>query len=147
MWSSLLENPGSLVVFQGPQSYISPSWYRGKTTHGRVVPTWNYVAVHVYGHAVVIEDRAWLLRHVTQLTAKQESEQPNPWRVTDAPAQYLRKMLDAIVGLEIPIVRMEGKWKVSQNRTRDDRLGIVAGLNERATPGVTMAALMEATLD
>ena len=119
----------ALVVFQGPQSYISPSWYPSKHAHGQAVPTWNYAVVHAYGSPRFIEDADWLLAHVSELTDAHEASQKLPWRVTDAPADYIDRMLRQIVGIEIPITRLEGKWKMSQNRTPADRLGVVAGLN------------------
>lgn len=122
----------ALVIFQGPQSYISPSWYPSKHAHGQAVPNWNYAVVHAYGPLKFIEDRDWLLANVTELTTTHESSQKLPWQVTDAPADYVDKLLTQIVGVEIPITRLVGKWKMSQNRPPGDRLGVAAGLSAKA---------------
>src|SRR5215203_308020 len=118
----------SVVVFQGPEAYITPSWYASKREHGKVVPTWNYAVVHAHGTPRAIEDPDWLYALVTELTDSQESRRPAPWKVTDAPADYVRATLGAIVGIEIPVTRLVGKWKASQNRSEADRAGVAAGL-------------------
>jgi transcriptional regulator len=127
------ETTGSeaLVIFQGPQAYVTPSWYPSKHAHGQAVPTWNYAVVHAYGPPRFIEDRDWLLANVTELTNAHEATQKLPWQVTDAPGDYIDKMLALIVGAEIPIARLVGKWKMSQNRPPGDRLGVVAGLGSK----------------
>jgi len=117
-----------LAIFHGPEDYISPGWYPSKRETGKVVPTWNFVTVHAWGPPRVIDDVSWLRRQVEDLTDMHEARQPTPWRVEDAPADYLATMLNAIVGVEIPIARIEGKWKMSQNRSDSDRAGIRAGL-------------------
>jgi transcriptional regulator len=148
MWRSLASGGGLLVIFQGPQAYVSPNWYAGKAEHGKVVPTWNYAVVHARGQGRAIEDRAWLTQLLTDLTDIHEARQASPWRVDDAPADYLDTMLEAIVGFEIPITRLSGKWKVSQNRSVDDRQGVVAGLRQAGdAPSADMAALVAGTLD
>ena len=114
----------SIVSFQGPQAYITPSWYPGKQQHGMVVPTWNYAVVHAHGHATLIRDRDWLLTHVSELTNLQEGRRADPWQVSDAPAAYIERMLGAIVGVEIRVERLEGKWKASQNRMDIDRRAV-----------------------
>jgi transcriptional regulator len=119
----------ALVIFQGPQAYITPSWYPSKHAHGQAVPTWNYAVVHAYGTPRFIEDHAWLLANVTELTNLHEAPQKLPWQVSDAPADYIDSMLARIVGIEIPIGRLVGKWKMSQNRPPADRLGVIAGLS------------------
>jgi transcriptional regulator len=136
--------PGpSVAVFQGAQAYISPSWYPTKRAHGKVVPTWNYAVVHAHGVPRAIESRDELLTIVTRLTQTHEADSAVPWAVTDAPADYIDQMLKAIVGIEIPIERWAGKWKASQNRSAPDRLGTVAGLQQRGDPqSVAMAALV-----
>jgi transcriptional regulator len=131
VWQSFSKNVNSVVIFQGPQAYITPSWYPSKHAHGKAVPTWNYAVVHAHGLPRAIEDREWLLRHVNQLTDVQESEQALPWKVSDAPPDYIDKMLRSIVGIEVPITTLFGKWKVSQNRPTPDKLGTVAGLLAR----------------
>lgn len=123
-----------LAVFQGPQAYVTPSWYPSKRETGQVVPTWNYAVVHAYGPLVVHDDREWLRTLVTRLTDQQEAALPQPWRVDDAPADYLNRMLGAIVGIEIPIDRLVGKWKVSQNRNTADRSGVAEGLGALYDP-------------
>lgn len=119
-----------LVVFHGAEGYVSPGWYPSKREHGQVVPTWNFVAVHASGPPRLVDDAAWLRGLVEQLTDAHEAGRSTPWRVDDAPADYLARMLGAIVGLEIPIARLEGKWKLSQNRSAADREGVAAGLRE-----------------
>jgi transcriptional regulator len=126
--TDLWEGGQALVIFQGPQAYVSPSWYSSKAEHGKVVPTWNYVAVHAWGVARVIDDAAWLRRLIEDLTVAQEQHRPNPWAVGDAPEDFIDTMVKAIVGIEIPIDRIEGKWKVSQNRSEPDRRGVAEGL-------------------
>ncbi|SFG65350.1 negative transcriptional regulator, PaiB family [Duganella sp. CF458] len=128
-----------LVVFQGPEAYISPSWYPSKTTSHKVVPTWNYAMVQVRGAARVVEDAAWLRRQLGDLTTMQEHGLPEPWAVSDAPPDFVEGLLKAIVGIEIPIASIVGKWKVSQNRSSADAEGVAAGLRSRAAP---MAALV-----
>ena len=130
-----------LVVFQGDECYISPSGYATKAEHGKVVPTWNYVAVHAYGDLRVIDDPDWILAQVSALTAANESALPQPWRVTDAPADYIEKMLGAIVGIEITITRLLGKWKVSQNQPAVNRASLIAALERTGDP---MAGLIRA---
>ena len=131
VWSRFAQTPESVVVFQGPQGYITPSWYPAKREHGKVVPTWNYAVVHAHGTPRAIEDQDWLLALVTELTNANESREQKPWRVTDAPAEYVQAMLGAIVGIEIPLRTLTGKWKVSQNRSAEDRAGVAAGLDAR----------------
>jgi len=128
VWRSFSTTQASLVVFQGPQGYITPSWYPSKQAHGKVVPTWNYAVVHAHGQPRVIDDPAWLLHHVGQMTHGHETPRPAPWQVGDAPADFVDSLLRAIVGIEIPISRLVGKWKVSQNRPAADRAGVVDGL-------------------
>ena len=118
----------ALVVFQGPQAHVSPSWYPSKRVHGKVVPTWNYVIVQARGRARTIDDPAWLLEQTATLTAAAEKDQADPWTVADAPADFIRAQLKGIVGVEIAVDRLEGKWKVSQNRSREDRVGVADGL-------------------
>ena len=142
--AALREGAEALVIFQGPQAYISPAWYPGKAEHGKVVPTWNYVAVHAWGTPRVIDDPAWLRRLVGDLTDRHEHGRPNPWSIDDAPEDFIATMLKAIVGIEIPIDRIEGKWKVSQNRSEPDRRGGVEGL--RAEGNEVMAKLIEKAL-
>jgi transcriptional regulator len=118
----------TLVVFQGPEAYITPSWYAAKKEHGRVVPTWNYVVVQARGTPRLIDDPGWIRTQIGELTASQENRRAEPWKVTDAPEPFIAGQLGAIVGVEIPIAAIEGKWKVSQNRSAADRKGVEEGL-------------------
>jgi transcriptional regulator len=118
----------ALAIFQGPEAYITPSWYATKRATGKVVPTWNYVAIHAYGTVEFFDDRERLRDVVTRLTERQETPRAEPWAVTDAPADFTQGMLNGIVGFALPIARLEGKWKMSQNRPAEDRAGVIAGL-------------------
>jgi transcriptional regulator len=147
VWREFSKDVDALVVFQGAQAYISPSWYQTKQEDGKVVPTYNYMVVHAYGAMKVIEDAVWLRALVGRLTDRYESTQAAPWKVADAPNDYVEKMLSAIVGIEIPIGKLIGKWKVSQNRSAVDRAGVVTGLQELGDEKTTaMAAAVQATL-
>ncbi len=121
----------AVAVFQGAATYISPNWYPSKKEHGKVVPTWNYAVVHAHGRPRVFDDPDRLMGHLSQLTDGQESEQISPWKVSDAPQEYTLRMIKKIVGIEIPITSLVGKWKVSQNRTTADRDGVVDGLKSQ----------------
>jgi transcriptional regulator len=132
MWRHFGSTVEVLAIFQGPQSYITPSWYPAKQAGGKVVPTWNYAVVHAYGQPKAIEEPDWLHAHVTQLTSEHESQRAEPWHVSDAPRDYVEQMIKGIVGLEMTITRIQGKWKVSQNRAIADRLGVAAGLRAAA---------------
>lgn len=133
-WRDFTPSVEALAIFSGPQHYISPSWYPEKTETGKVVPTWNYVLVHAYGHLKVIEDAAWLMEHLKSLTNIHEAAMPAPWKVSDAPADYVQSLIKGIVGLELPIERIEGKWKVSQNQSERNRVGVAEGLEGLETP-------------
>lgn len=128
VWRVLGAEVPSVVAFQGPQAYITPGWYPGRDDHGQVVPTWNYVVAHAHGVARVVDDRAWMLSMLDRLTDAQESARPQPWRVADAPAAYIDSLLRGIVGIEIPIDRLEAKRKASQDEALADRIGTVQGL-------------------
>jgi transcriptional regulator len=125
-----------LVIFKGPDSYISPSNYATKAEHGKVVPTWNYTAVHAYGELRLIDDADWLLAQLKALTAEHEAGLPRPWTVDDAPADYIGKMLGAIVGIEISIDRLVGKWKVSQNQPAVNQASLIAALDGQPMAGL-----------
>ena len=131
----------ALAIFHGPEHYVSPAWYPAKQEHGRVVPTWNYVVAHAHGVARAVEDRAWLLDMLHRLTEAHESSRPAPWSVGDAPTEFIDQMLGAIVGIEIPIDRLEGKCKASQDEAMPDRLGTVRGLREQ--PGAEAGAVAD----
>jgi len=127
----LAECTEALLIFQGPEAYITPNWYPSKAEHQKVVPTWNYAVVHAYGRPEAMQDPHWLRRHVGELTAQQERTEARPWEVTDAPASFIDGMVRGIVGFRFAIARLEGKWKMSQNRAMPDREGVVAGLRAR----------------
>ena len=134
----------ALAIFQGPQRYVTPSWYPTKAETGKVVPTWNYVVVHAYGPLRFVEDPAWLLAHVARLTARHEEGRERPWQVSDAPEDYIAGLVRGIVGFELPVTRLAGKWKVSQNRGEADRAGVTTGLRADADPAsAAMADLIE----
>ncbi|HEV7318968.1 MAG TPA: FMN-binding negative transcriptional regulator [Ensifer sp.] len=120
----------AMATFSGPDAYISPSWYASKREHGKVVPTWNYVAVHAYGEAEFFSDEDRLLDIVTRLTNRHEAGRSEPWRVDDAPPVFIKAQLRGIIGLRLPIDRLDGKRKMSQNRSAEDRAGVAAGLKE-----------------
>lgn len=127
-WKLLAETGKALVVFQGPYSYVTPSWYESKKEHGKVVPTWNYVIVQVRGTVRIHEDAGWLRDHVGALSDAHEQGRSEPWAVSDAPESFIAGQLKGIVGFEIEIAEIEGKWKVSQNRPVPDRVGVASGL-------------------
>lgn len=141
-WRDLAAVEECLVVFQGPQDYVTPSWYATKQETGKVVPTWNYATVHAWGRPRVTEDVEWLRQNIEELTHAREQGRPAPWKVDEAPADFIAAQLRAIVGIEIPISRMEGKWKVSQNRPEADRYGVITGLREQGPASEPMARLV-----
>ncbi|MEY4749055.1 MAG: hypothetical protein RIQ60_1269 [Pseudomonadota bacterium] len=148
VWRELGPATPSVVMFSGPQAYITPGWYPGKAEHGRVVPTWNYVVAHAHGVARVVEDRAWLLDMLARLSHAHEADRPTPWRLDEAPADYIEPLLRAIVGIEIPIERLEGRLKASQDEALADRIGSVAGLRERCCgDDGRMAELVQQAID
>lgn len=128
VWQRLQHGARVLAIFQGPDAYVSPSWYRTKEETGRVVPTWNYLAVHAEGYARSIEDPAWLHRHLRQLTKQHEANMDEPWAVDDAPPDFTERLVQAIVGIEIEIETLTGKLKASQNQPERNRTGVKAGL-------------------
>jgi transcriptional regulator len=136
----------ALVTFVAADAYVSPGWYATKAETGKVVPTWNYVAVHARGTARTFDDPARLLALVSALTDRHEGDRPAPWKVSEAPASYVEGMLRAIVGVEIAIETLEGKWKMSQNRSTADRRGVIAGLSE-GDPAARRAALIMRNLE
>ena len=143
VWKSFSSTINSVVIFQGAESYITPSWYPSKHEHGKAVPTWNYAVVHGHGIPRAIEDCDWLLEHLTQLTNTHEAQQALPWKVSDAPQEFTERLMQAIVGIEIPIAKLVGKWKVSQNRPEPDKIGVVAGLLHRGdSQSKAMASLV-----
>jgi len=144
VWQALAERVSSVAVFTGPQAYVSPNWYPSKHEHGKAVPTWNYTTVHAHGVAQANDDPARVLAIVTRLTQVHEASQSQPWKVADAPADYIADLLKAIVAIEIPVQRWVGKCKASQNRPVSDQQGVVAGLSgQGGEAGAHMAALMQ----
>ena len=144
VWQQFLEGKQSVVVFQGPQAYISPGWYPSKSEHGMVVPTWNYAVAHAHGTPSVVHDAAWLLDVLSRLTTAHEALQRLPWKVSDAPRDFIDKLLGAVVGIEIPIDSLSGKLKASQDEALQDRLGTVEGLRaEGSSSASTMALLVQ----
>jgi len=134
-WKTALPGAQALAIVHGPQAYISPGWYESKMRHGRVVPTWNYEAVHLTGTLAFHHGPEWLRAFVTRLTSTHESGRAHPWAVTDAPPEYIDGQLRAIVGVELTVLSVEAKQKLSQNRSELDREGVVAGLREEQRPG------------
>ncbi len=133
-WQEIDGHSECLVIFQAENGYVTPSWYPGKRETHRAVPTWNYIAVEVRGTPSVLQDAAWLRRQLEDLTRCHEGRRPQPWSLDDAPADYIAAQMKAIVGIEIPIRHLEGKWKLSQNKNADDRLGVIAGLRDEGDP-------------
>lgn len=134
-----------LVIFQGPQHYISPGWYASKAEHGKVVPTWNYAVVHAKGLLRVHDDAAWIRAQMAELTGQQEAGMARPWAVDDAPRDYTDRMIAAVVGIEIPIDSLAGKWKVSQNQPATNQTTVQQGLHGLGTEsGAAMAGLVDA---
>jgi len=144
-WKSLAGQAECLIVFQGPEGYVTPSWYPSKAVTHKVVPTWNYATVQVWGNAVVIDDAAWLRRQLADLTTLHEKPRLQPWSVSDAPEDYIANQMKAIIGIEISITRMDGKWKMSQNKEGADREGVVTGMRSDSDPhrNVQVADLVE----
>jgi transcriptional regulator len=148
VWRELGSAPPSGVMFRGEQTYITPGWYPGKAKHGRIVPTWNYVVAHAHGVARAIHDRTWMLAMLNRLTDAHEASQPVPWSVGDAPHAFIDPLLRAIVGIEIPIDRLEGKLKASQDEAMHDRLGTVQGLRtQRCEAAAAMADLVHRAIE
>jgi transcriptional regulator len=144
IWKLLDSATPSVAVFQGAQCYISPNWYPSKQENGKVVPTWNYAVVHAHGQPKAIDDEAWLMDLVSKLSDVHETSQDRPWKVSDAPEKYMSSMARGIVGIEIPIQTLEGRWKVSQNKNEIDKAGVVRGLSESTEPeDIAMSELVQ----
>jgi transcriptional regulator len=144
LWRDCAAGADVLAIFQGPDAYITPSWYETKAETGKAVPTWNYAVAHAYGRLRVVDDAAWLRAEVEALTAEHEAAFAPPWQVTDAPADYVDAMIAAVVGIEIEITRLAGKWKLSQNHPARNRAGVRAGLRARGdAASAEMAAWIE----
>ncbi len=132
-WRTIASGARALLIYTGPEAYITPAWYPSKHAHGKVVPTWNYAVVHAHGTAAIVDDRDWLVRHVSELTDQQEAGAAVPWATSDAPGNFIEVLSRGIVGMRFTIDRLEGKAKMSQNRELPDRAGVVAGLKGRGT--------------
>jgi transcriptional regulator len=139
-WRTARPDVPALAMFLGPNAYITPAWYPTKHENGKVVPTWNYTAIHASGTLTFFEDPERLLALVTRLTEHHEAKRAEPWAVSDAPADYVQGMLKGIVGFELAITRLEGKWKMSQNRPAADRAGVVEGLTREGGPSEAKVA-------
>ena len=143
VWRDAAPGGEALVIFQGPDAYVSPAWYPTKKETGKVVPTWNYAVAHAYGPVRFIDDRTWLRAFVEMLTDRHEAGRPEPWKVTDAPGDFVDTLVGAIIGVEIPLTRLVGKWKVSQNRPAHDREGVAEALGrDGSDAAATMARLV-----
>jgi transcriptional regulator len=143
-WRQASPTTEALAVFALADAYVSPSWYATKRQSGKVVPTWNYAAVHVYGPIEFFDDKDRLKRLVSGLTDRHECGRPDPWAVSDAPAEFVEGMLKGIIGFRLPIARIEGKWKLSQNRSAEDRAGVREGLRRDGGPAeAAVAKLMD----
>lgn len=144
MWSDRVDGTDALAIFQGPHTYISPSFYPTQREHGKVVPTWNYAVVHARGPLQVIDDAVWLRSLLEALVSRHEASSKTPWSIADAPDDFIDRMIESIVGFEIVISRLSGKWKMSQNQPAANRAGVVEGLRQRAGPGdIDVAQLVE----
>jgi len=139
-WHESLPEVEALAIFTASDAYVTPNWYPSKQETGKVVPTWMYAAIHAYGRARFIDDAEWLRDFVTRLTDKHEAANAQPWKVTDAPPAYVDAQLTRIIGVELPISRVEGKWKFDQRSAAQDRVGVLAGLEASGTPGNLEAA-------
>ncbi|WP_119302200.1 FMN-binding negative transcriptional regulator [Dongia deserti] len=146
-WKRLAANPDAeaMMIFSGPDAYIRPGWYPSKAEGGKTVPTWNYATVHAYGRVEVIQEGAWLLRHVTELSEQQESPYEMPWKTSDAPEQYIAALIRGIVGVRLSVSRVDAKAKMGQNRDRRDIRGAADGLAARAQRSdLAVSAMMRA---
>lgn len=138
-WKALGPGIVSVAIFQGPHSYVSPSWYPSKAEHGKVVPTWAYIVVHAHGVLEHVDDDGWLGQHLEMMTEANEAQRERPWRVADAPERFIRSMARGIVGLRMDVERLQGCWKVNQHKTGPDLLGSITGLEEAGENGRALA--------
>lgn len=148
-WKEIQTSAECLVVFQGRNGYVTPSWYATKATTHQVVPTWNYVTVQVRGRPIIVEDSGWLRKQINDLTESQEKSRPQPWSISDAPVDFVTAQMTAIIGIEIPIGYIEGKWKLSQNKDEADRMGVIRGLRSENDPhrNTQLADLIDTSQD
>lgn len=145
-WREFESGAPCLVVFQGPQAYVTPNWYPAKREHGKVVPTWNYVIVQARGTARTVSDRDWYLRHLNELTDQSEASIGQNWKLSDAPDSYVDSLMKGIKGIRVEVTELVGKWKTSQNRSREDRLGVVDGLSRQGGEAADVASVMRSQL-
>lgn len=144
LWKQASPTVDVLAIFHGPDCYISPNWYATKHEAGKVVPTWNFAVVHAYGSLQAIDDPRWLMAHLEELTAHNEQAMPSPWKVSDAPAEFTDRLVGAIVGIEISISRLVGKWKVSQNQPDANQRSVIEALRSSSSDNArSMATLVE----
>ncbi|OHX37042.1 transcriptional regulator [Methylomonas sp. LWB] len=136
LWTDFDQQTEVLAVFQSENSYISPSWYASKPQTGKVVPTWNYATVHAYGKLRIIDDPAWIRRQLEDMTAAFEAGFPEPWSVADAPADFTERLITQIVGIEISVTRLQGKWKISQNQPPENQSSVITALHESGQPAM-----------
>jgi len=146
-WETLAQPVHSIAIFQGPQAYVSPSWYASKQEHGKVVPTWNYIAVHAEGLLEAVGEDDWLASHLDDLTTANEAHRPHPWAVSDAPDAYIAGMRRGIVGLRMRVTRLQGAWKMIQHRSAADRAGVVHGMEASGLPGSGCVAAVMRNLE
>ncbi|MFA6162167.1 MAG: FMN-binding negative transcriptional regulator [Methylobacter sp.] len=145
IWSDLESDVDTLTIFHAPDAYISPSWYATKQETGKVVPTWNYTVVHAYGSLRIIDDASWIRSQMEALTTHHEAAFPEPWSVSDAPEDFTEKLIEAVIGIEMVITRLSGKWKISQNQPPQNQHSVIQGLNASGQcEAITMAALVNA---
>ena len=144
LWQELSDGNEVLVIFHGPHAYVTPSWYPAKAKTGMVLPTWNYVVVHARGKPQLIEDTEWLRAHLHILTADHEARFDTPWQLEDAPSDFIEKMMRAVVGIEIEITQLAGKWKLSQNQSAENQIGVLEGLRKSSIKkDLEMASVIE----
>jgi transcriptional regulator len=146
-WRDFSPDLEAMVIFQGPNAYISPSWYVNGQKSGKVLPSWNYAVVHAYGTIRVMDDDAWLMRHLGELARRNETGREKPWQMQDAPEDFVKKSAEFIVGLEITITRLIGKWFVSQQRTAADRESVSAALLRESKPSAAAVAALIRRID
>lgn len=146
LWRDFAKDIEVLAIFHGPDAYVTPSWYATKQETGKVAPTWNYAVAHAYGTLRAIDDAGWVREHLETLTDHHEANLPKPWAVSDAPGQFIEETIKTIVGIEIVITQLSGKWKVSQNQPEQNRAGVIKGLHGcEHRDALAVAALVEAS--
>jgi transcriptional regulator len=146
-WEALAQPAHSIAIFQGPQAYVSPGWYASKQEHGKVVPTWNYIAVHAEGSLEAVGEDDWLASHLDDLTTANEADRPHPWAVSDAPDDYIAGMRRGIVGIRMRVNRLQGAWKMIQHRSAADRAGVVRGMEASGLTGAECVASVMRSLE